>query len=415
MKYALLKASIVGFLIILPLLALMSTSSAQDSKVVRVVVGYEDEGVIGELATIPGIAIIKILRDLRVAVLLTPMDKLDLIKSLEGVRYVEEDGVAKALEISASSDVLWNVRMINATDVWDSYYDTYGWSALGKGIVIAVLDTGIDYRHPELQGKVLWCAKTFGPRTYAGFDLRNCIDRNGHGTHVAGIIASTINNVGNAGVAPNVTLYAVKVLNDGGLGFYSDVAEGIMLAVKGPDGVPGTSDDARILSMSLGGSSNSSVLFEATKWAYEHGAVLVAAAGNEGDGDPTTDNVAYPARYPWVIAVAAVDRYYNVPTWSSDGPEVDVAAPGVRVYSTYRNGGYAELSGTSMATPHVSATVALIQALRIASGKSILDPDTVYNVLTSTALDIGPPGFDVYSGYGLVDAIAAVNKALNLP
>jgi subtilisin len=150
MKYALLKASIVGFLIILPLLALMSTSSAQDSKVVRVVVGYEDEGVIGELATIPGIAIIKILRDLRAAVLLTPMDKLDLIKSLEGVRYVEEDGVAKALEISASSDVLWNVRMINATDVWDSYYDTYGWSALGKGIVIAVLDTGIDYRHPEL-------------------------------------------------------------------------------------------------------------------------------------------------------------------------------------------------------------------------------------------------------------------------
>jgi subtilisin family serine protease len=85
------------------------------------------------------------------------------------------------------------------------------------------------------------------------------------------------------------------------------------------------------------------------------------------------------------------------------------------VYSTYRNGGYAELSGTSMATPHVSATVALIQALRVASGKSILDPEIVYNVLTSTAIDIGPPGFDVYSGYGLVDAIAAVNKALSLP
>jgi subtilisin family serine protease len=167
--------------------------------------------------------------------------------------------------------------------------------------------------------------------------------------------------------------------------------------------------------MSLGGSSNSSVLFEATRWAYEHGAVLVAAAGNEGDGDPTTDNVAYPARYPWVIAVAAVDRYYNVPTWSSEGREVDVAAPGVRVYSTYKNGGYAELSGTSMATPHVSATIALIQALRVASGKNILDPDTVYEVLTSTAIDIGPPGFDVYSGYGLVDAIAAVNKALSLP
>jgi subtilisin family serine protease len=417
MKHALLKASTVGLLIIiiLPLLALMSTSSAQDSKVVRVVVGYEDEGVIGKLTTIPGIAIIKILRDLRAAVLLTPTDKLDLIKSLKGVRYVEEDGVAKALEISASSDVLWNVRMINATDVWDSYYNTYGWSALGKGIVIAVLDTGIDHGHPELRGKIAWCVNTVGTRTYTGSNLRNCADRNGHGTHVAGIIASTINNVGNAGVAPNVTLYAVKVLNDNGLGFYSDIAEGIVLAVKGPDGVPGTSDDARILSMSLGGSSNSSVLFDATRWAYEHGAVLVAAAGNEGDGNPATNNVAYPARYPWVIAVAAVDRHYNVPTWSSDGPEVDVAAPGVRVYSTYRNRGYAELSGTSMATPHVSATVALIQALRVASGKSILDPDTVYKIITATAIDIGPPGFDVYSGYGLVDAIAAVNKALNLP
>lgn len=246
MKYALLKALIVGLLIILPLPALMSAPGVQDSKVVRVVVGYEDEGVIGKLATTPGIDIIKILQALRAVVLLTPLDKLDSIKSLEGVRYVEEDGVARALEISAYSDVLWNVRMINATDVWDSYYDTYGWSALGKGVVIAVLDTGIDYRHSELQGKVLWCAKTFGPRTYMGFDLRNCMDRNAHGTHVAGIIASTINNVGNAGVAPSVTLYAVKVLNDGGLGFYSDVAEGIVLAVKGPDGVPGTSDDARI-------------------------------------------------------------------------------------------------------------------------------------------------------------------------
>jgi subtilisin len=414
MRFSLFRVSVVGLLTVLALSALTSTSSTSNSSIVRIVVGYENESVVGKLVAIPDVALLKVIPDLRVAVLRAPLDKLNLIKSLEGVRYVEEDGVAKALEISAYSDVLWNVRMINATRVWDSYYNTYSWSALGKGVVVAVLDTGIDYGHPELRGKVLWCANTVGTRTYTGFDLRNCIDRNGHGSHVAGIIASTINNVGNAGVAPNVTLYAVKVLSDSGSGFYSDIAEGIVLAVKGPDGNLNTADDSRIISMSLGGSSDSGVLRDATKWAYDNGAVLVAAAGNSGDGDPSTDNVAYPARYPWVIAVAAVDSSYNVPTWSSDGPEVDVAAPGVKVYSTYKNKGYAELSGTSMATPHVSATVALIQALRLASGKSLLSPDTIYEALTRTAVDIGPSGFDVYSGYGLVDALAAVNYALRI-
>jgi subtilisin len=414
MKFSLFRVSVVGLLTVLALSALTSTSSTSNSSIVRIVVGYENESVVGKLVAIPDVALIKVIPDLRVAVLRAPLDKLNLIKSLEGVRYVEEDRVAEALEISTASDVLWNVQIINATDVWDSYYDTYGWKALGYGVVVSVLDTGIDYGHPELKGKIAWCVNTVGKRTYTGSNLKNCVDRNGHGTHVAGIIASTINNVGNAGVAPNVTLYAVKVLSDSGSGFYSDIAEGIVLAVKGPDGNLNTADDSRIISMSLGGSSDSGVLRDATKWAYDNGAVLVAAAGNSGDGDPSTDNVAYPARYPWVIAVAAVDSSYNVPTWSSDGPEVDVAAPGVKVYSTYKNKGYAELSGTSMATPHVSATVALIQALRLASGKNILDPDTIYNVLTSTALDIGPPGFDVYSGYGLVDALAAVNYALSI-
>ena len=414
MRFSLFRVSVVGLLTVLALSALTSTSSTSNSSIVRIVVGYENESVVGKLVAIPDVALIKVIPDLRVAVLRAPLDKLNLIKSLEGVRYVEEDRVAEALEISTASDVLWNVQIINATDVWDSYYVTYGWKALGYGVVVSVLDTGIDYGHPELKGKIAWCVNTVGTRTYTGSNLKNCVDRNGHGTHVAGIIASTINNVGNAGVAPNVTLYAVKVLSDSGSGFYSDIAEGIVLAVKGPDGNLNTADDSRIISMSLGGSSDSGVLRDATKWAYDNGAVLVAAAGNSGDGDPSTDNVAYPARYPWVIAVAAVDSSYNVPTWSSDGPEVDVAAPGVKVYSTYKNKGYAELSGTSMATPHVSATVALIQALRLASGKNILDPDTIYNVLTSTALDIGPPGFDVYSGYGLVDALAAVNYALSI-
>jgi subtilisin family serine protease len=150
MKFSLFRVSVVGLLTVLALSALTSTSSTSNSSIVRIVVGYENESVVGKLVAIPDVALLKVIPDLRVAVLRAPLDKLNLIKSLEGVRYAEEDRVAEALEISTASDVLWNVQIINATDVWDSYYDTYGWSALGKGVVIAVLDTGIDYRHPEL-------------------------------------------------------------------------------------------------------------------------------------------------------------------------------------------------------------------------------------------------------------------------
>lgn len=405
------------FIITALLLAIVLTSAtARSSSVkIRVVIGYEDDSALNELQSLVGEAPVKKIPEIRAAVFMLPQEAIERVKKVRGVRYVELDKQAVALGFSTYPDVLWNVKMINADKVWDTYSPTFGFAALGKGIVIAVLDTGIDYTHPELSGKVVWCALTVGTKTYTGTNLRNCADRNGHGTHVAGIIASTINSVGNAGVAPNVTLYAVKVLGDSGSGTYTDIAEGIIIAVKGPDGAVGTKDDAKILSMSLGGSSDSQVLRDAVTWAYSNGAILVVAAGNSGDGDPTTDNVSYPARYSEVIAVAAVDSSGSVPTWSSDGPEVDVAAPGVNVYSTYLRGGYASLSGTSMATPHVSAVVALVQALRVSSGKQPLTPAQMYDVLTKTARDLGPSGFDVFTGYGLIDAYAAVQYALSLP
>ncbi len=408
---------IAGFCLVLMLMfaGFFSYSTIAAQERFRYVVGYSDDDALRRVSSAGDVEIVKLIPEIKAIVIYASKNAAERISSIKGVRYVEIDQEARAFQLSSYNDVLWNVKIINATDVWDSYHSSYGWSALGHGVIVAVLDTGIDYRHSELKGKVAWCANTVGPRTYTGSDLRKCLDRNGHGTFVAGIIASTINNVGNAGVAPNVTLYAIKVLNDAGTGTYSDIAEGIILAVKGPDGNEGTGDDAKILSMSLGGSSDSNVLRDAVKWAYNRGAIIVAAAGNEGDGDPNTNNVAYPARYPEVIAVAAMDSNYKVPSWSSDGPEVDVTAPGVNIYSTYKNGGYATLSGTSMATPHVSAVVALIQALRIANNKTPLGFNHVYEALTTTATDIGSQGFDVYSGYGLVDAIAAVNYALNMP
>ncbi|MEM4601580.1 MAG: S8 family peptidase, partial [Desulfurococcaceae archaeon] len=295
---------------------------------------------------------------------------------------------------------------VNATDVWGEYYLIYGDAAHGAGVQVAVVDTGIDYAHKDLQGSVAYCivslrnSKTY----YRGTNLKNCADPNGHGTHVAGIIAARLNSIGVVGVAPKTSLYAVRVLDASGSGYVSDVAKGIVEAAKGPDNVVGTEDDADVISMSLGGPA-SQILQDAVKYAYESGAVLVAAAGNEGAPNPS-----YPANYPEVIAVGAVDSNYTLASWSNRYP--DVVAPGVKIYSTYKNGGYRSLSGTSMACPHVSGAVALVQALRVAAGLSKLTPEDVSELIKSTAIDLGEEGYDEMYGSGLIDAYAAVAASL---
>jgi subtilisin len=322
------------------------------------------------------------------------------------VRYIEEDKPVRAFE-----EVQWNIEMINATDVWSTYSPQHGDAAHGYNptIRVAVLDTGVDYQHVDLQGAVTYCIVS--PRNtktyYEGTNLKNCADSNGHGTHVAGIIAARLNGQGVAGVAPKALLYAVRVLDASGSGYVSDVAKGIVEATKGPDDVAGTDDDADVISMSLGG-PHSSVLYDAVKYAYNYNVTLVAAAGNDGASQPSC-----PACYPEVIAVGAVDSNYNVPDWSNRNP--DVVAPGVNILSTWPKNRYAYASGTSMACPHVSGTVALIQALRLATGLRKLTPSEIQNILTSTAIDLGAKGYDELYGYGLVDAFVAVNAALNAP
>jgi len=305
--------------------------------------------------------------------------------------------------------VTWNIKYVRAPDIWHNYNRTYGYAALGyhQSIQVAVLDTGIDYSHQELNGNVVWCAKFLnsGSTVYEGYDLSQCMDVYGHGTHVAGIIAARINNMSIAGVAPYVVIYAVKVLSDSGSGYSSDIARGIVEAVKGPDDILGTEDDADVISMSLGGPS-SSILYDAVKYAYNNGVVLVAAAGNEGASTPS-----YPAGYPEVIAVGAIDSNYNVPTWSNRNP--DLVAPGVTIYSTLPGNTYGYKSGTSMACPHVSGVVAILQAMRLQAGLGKLTPDQVRQILISTAIDLGVKGYDEQYGYGLVDAYSALNLALN--
>jgi|GEM_PF-1244755 len=305
--------------------------------------------------------------------------------------------------------VYWNIKYVKAPDVWHNYNETYGNAALGyhPWIQVAVLDTGIDYTHQELRGAVTWCAKYLGGGSivYEGLDLSQCMDGHSHGTHVAGILAARINNISIAGVAPYVTLYAVKVLNDSGSGYVSDLARGIIEAVKGPDDVPGTDDDADIISMSIG-APNSTILYEAVKYAYNYGVVLVAAAGNKGLSSPTC-----PACYSEVIAVGAIDLNYNVPSWSNRNP--DLVAPGVSIYSTMPNNSYGYKSGTSMACPHISGVVAILQATRLVTGLGKLTPEQVRLILIATAVDLGVSGYDEKYGYGLIDAYSALRLALS--
>ncbi|MEM1693429.1 MAG: S8 family serine peptidase [Ignisphaera sp.] len=301
----------------------------------------------------------------------------------------------------------WNVKMINATQVW-STSASHGDAAYGYHTVVqvAIVDTGIDYTHRDLSGAVVWCVVSLNATRvfYRGFDLANCADPHGHGTHVAGIVAARLNNWGIAGVAPKSVLYAIRVLDASGKGYASDIARGIVESVKGPDGLVGTEDDADVISMSLGGAS-STVLYDAVRYAYSNGAVLVAAAGNSGGSSPVC-----PACYPEVIAVGAIDRYYAVPSWSNRNP--DVVAPGSGVLSTYPGNRHVIASGTSMACPHVSAAVALVQAVRLATGRQKLAPAQMIELIRTTAIDLGTAGYDALYGYGLIDAYRAVSESM---
>ncbi len=261
------------------------------------------------------------------------------------------------------------VRKIGADEVW-VMTDPLGVSVTGVGIVVAVIDTGIDYMHPDLGGG-------FGPsyKVIGGYDFVNNdadpMDDNGHGTHVAGTIAAdgTV-----PGVAPDAKLLAYKALGASGSGSMSDVIEAIDAAMD-PDGDGSTSDHADIISMSLGGAGGTDdPVCQAVERAVDAGVVVVVAAGNEG---PSLGTVATPGLAPSAITVGAVDGDGNLAPFSSRGPtpemnvKPEISAPGVDIVSTVPFSGtvissptgYASLSGTSMATPHVSGAVALLLQL----------------------------------------------------
>ena len=312
-----------------------------------------------------------------------PEQAIDKIKKNPRVAYVEMDGEVHALDIELNNS--WGVKRIGAGTV---HADNKG-----TGVKVAIIDTGIDYTHSDLD------ANYRGGYDYVNND-KVPMDDNGHGTHCAGIVAAEDNGEGVVGVAPEAHLYAVKVLDSSGSGFLSDVIAGIQWS---------RNNGMQVISMSLGADTDSPSLHDACDAADAAGIVVVAAAGNDGTPPGKGDNVDYPGAYSSVIAVAATGSNDERPRWSSTGPAVELAAPGVSINSTYP-GGYATISGTSMACPHVSGTAALV----IASDSS-LSNDEVRLRLRETADDLGATGKDNQYGYGLVDADEAASPTGNQP
>lgn len=246
-----------------------------------------------------------------------------------------------------STEIPYGVSMIQAPSIWREGFK-------GENIVVAVIDTGCQINHPDLKGQIIGGYNFTDD--YNG-NPRNVSDNNGHGTHVCGIIAAKENDRGITGAAPKAKLLVLKGLTGEGKGSVQTISDAINYAVKwrGPRG-----EKVRIISLSLGSPDDHPVLHSAIKKAVENNIVVACAAGNEGDGNARTNEYSYPGAYPEVIAVGSVDSNQRLSPFSGSNSEVDVVAPGEKIESTFPPSKYAVLSGTSMATPHVSGALALL-------------------------------------------------------
>lgn len=308
----------------------------------------------------------------------------DALAKRDDVRYIEPDVEMHAIAQTKP----WGVDRVDADKVHDN-------GKTGAGADIAILDSGIDATHPDLQDN-LGTGKAFVQCT--GDCTEPWDDDNSHGTHCAGIADAIDNDKGVIGVSTEATLHAVKVLNARGVGSLSDVAAGLeWTADRSYD----------VASLSLGVEDEKvggTALKEACQYAYDNGVLVVASAGNDGGEYGGSDvDVDVPASYETVIAVSATDQDDTIAEYSSRGKEVELAAPGTEILSTLPKNidgdGYGKLSGTSMACPHVAGAGGLLMALGFSNTEA-------RDRLSSTAEDIGLPSEQ--QGAGLLDVESAV-------
>lgn len=312
---------------------------------------------------------------------------LDALQRHNDVEYAEPDFTAEAL--GTANDPLftqgseWHLSKIQAPAAWDL---TTG----SASVVIAVVDTGVRASHPDLAGKVLT-----GGYDYVAGD-NDPTDENGHGTAVAGTVSPASDNaLGVAGVTWANPILPVRVLDANGSGSYSSIANGITYSAD---------HGAKIINLSLGGTSSSRTLQSAVDYAWKKQCVIIAAAGNNGN------NIAfYPAACNNVVSVSATDSADAHPGWSNYGSYVDVSAPGLDICTLYGADQYAWWSGTSFSCPVTSGVVALM-----ASANDRLTNVQLVDLLIKNSDDIGAAGYDVYFGNGRVNAFRAVSAALAL-
>jgi subtilisin family serine protease len=340
-----------------------------------------------------------------------PAKAIEALKNNPQVEVVELDYAVQALEYSSENELgnSWGADQINADAALASGYS-------GEGVKVAVLDSGVNFNHFDLRDNFDFSANELGYDFVSDDFFPE--DVYGHGTHVAGILAAASNGFGVVGVAPNAQIVALRVLDSNGNG----TASGIIEALQWIQNYNAAHPDSpiRITNNSYGTGSNSSQLEAAFDVLASSGVLHIGSAGNDGSAAGNGNNVSYPARYESVVAVAAIDKNDLRASFSSTGSDVEIAAPGVAVLSTWKDGtniagplpfsfaGYAgeyfiEANGTSMASPHVAGVAALLMA-----SNPSYTAEAVRNKMNGTALDLGEPGKDKLYGYGLVDASSAL-------
>ncbi len=336
--------------------------------------------------------IVKKLSLINGAVILVDDEEYEKVRSVVGTRAgiiaVEDDIVLRANdetsfevqtldeEIRGYSNMApWDVIQIAACNIENC----------GENVNIGVIDTGIDSRHPLLRGKVKGSYTVVRP-------VGNVMDDNGHGTHVAGTICADRSGRGVFGIAPKANLYSIKVLDRNGAGNLSDMIDGMQWCLD---------NGIRLVNLSLSTKEENSIFRSAMRNARRSGMIMVCATGNHGPGE---DTVGYPAKFPETVSVGATDEKTRVASFSGRGREVDVCAPGVNITSTWPGWRYKTVSGTSMASPHVTAVIALM----LEKDPSLSGSD-VKAILQSTASKIPGEPFES-QGAGIINAQKALER-----